>query len=208
MAVSPAPPRHPFPPGKSPFRVKGVTYRNLVDMIEETVPGGRPALLAKLDRELREFASQSFLPSTFYDSLPSVPLCETAAALTNRPFAQFVRELSRYSAERDAKGIYRMLLRLISPHTIMERLPATARQYFDFVTSSVEKIGPTAYRTTARGVPQFLSQFYMLVTEAFLSHALTLAGARGLAHQWLPATPDGTNVGIAIVCLKREVSWQ
>ncbi len=49
MAVSPAPPRPPFAPGKSPFHVKGVVYRNLVEYVDKTVAGGLAAFVAALD---------------------------------------------------------------------------------------------------------------------------------------------------------------
>jgi uncharacterized protein (TIGR02265 family) len=197
-----------FAPGESPFRVKGVTYRNFFDLVAERVPGGRAALLDKLgDPALRAFAEQSFLPSTFYDALPSVLLSQAAAGLLGVSSDEFVRQLSRYSAERDTKGIYRMLLRLVSPAMVMERTPAAAKQYFNFVESTVEKLGPKAYRTRARGVPQFLAQFYMLVTESFLRHALTLAGARNVKYQVAPTQLDGSRDGVPLVIVQREMSW-
>lgn len=197
-----------FPPGESPFRVKGVTYRNFFDLAAERIPGGRTAVLGSLrDPALRAFAEQSFLPSTYYDALPSVLLCQAGATLLGIANDEFVRLLSRYSAERDTKGIYRMLLRLVSPAMVMERTPAAAKQYFNFVEATVEKLGPKKYRTRARGVPQFLAQFYMLVTESFLRHALTLAGARNVENRWVRPEPDGERDGVPIVIVQREMSW-
>ena len=194
--------RERFPPGKSPFRVKGVTYRNFLDFVGEVVPGGREALISSLhDEPLRQFAAQQFLSGTFYDTLPIVPLCQAAAVLQGKPFDAMVKDLSQFAAERDTKGIYRMLLRLVSPDMVMERTPAAARQYFDFVTATVTKVAPKSYRTTAKGIPQFIGQFYMLVTTAFLERALTLAGARDVSTRWISPTPDGLREGIAIVNL-------
>jgi hypothetical protein len=197
-----------FPPGESPFRCKGVTYRNFFDLVAERIPGGRAALLDELrDPALRTFAEQPFLPSSLYDTLPTVPLCQAAATLLSVSFDEFVRQLSRYSAERDTKGIYRMLLRLVSPAMVMERTPAAARQYFNFVESTVEKVSAKVYRTRARGVPAFLAQFYMLVTESFLRHALTLAGAHNVQNRWKPTEPDGNREGVPLVIVHREMSW-
>jgi hypothetical protein len=197
-----------FAPGQSPFKSKGVIYRNYFDFVTERVPGGREALLGELrDPALREFAGQTFLPSSFYDALPSVPLCAAAAALAKLPANELVRELSRFSVERDTKGVYRMLLRLASPGMVMERTPAAAKQYFNFVEASVEKLGPKAYRTRARGIPEFLAQFYMTVTESFLRHALTLAGARNVQNQWARPAADGDRDGVALVVVQREMSW-
>jgi hypothetical protein len=197
-----------FPPGKSPFRVKGVVFRNFFDYMAESLEDGRARVLGALtDEPLRAFAAQPFLAGTYYDSLPTLTLCEVGAGLLRQPFANFVREFSAYAAERDTKGIYRMLLRLVSPQMVMERTPAAARQYFDFVEASVEKLGPKSYRT-ARGVPEMLAPFYMLVTEAYLVHALQLAGARRPLHRWLARTLEGAREGVTLARLQREISWQ
>ena len=208
MAVSPAPPRHPFAPGKSPFHVKGVVYRNFVEYVGNTVEGGLAAIVATFDDPaLRTFTEQPFLAGSFYDALPSMPLCEAAARLLHRPFAQLVREFSAYAAEHDVKGIYRLLLKLVSPEMVMERTPAAARQYFDFVAATVQKDGPKSYSTSVRGVPRFLAPFYMTVTEAFLSRALVLAGAKEPRHAWQAPLPDGDREGVQLIKLRREVSW-
>ncbi|HEX4457318.1 MAG TPA: hypothetical protein VIA18_05080 [Polyangia bacterium] len=209
MAVSPAPLRHPFAPGKSPFHVKGVVYRNFVAYIDTAVAGGLARLVTLIDDPaLQTFAQQPFLASSFYDALPTVPLCETAAKVLNQPFALLVRDFSAYAAERDAKGIYRLLLKLVSPDKVMERTPATAKQYFDFVDVTVERGGAKSFRTTVRGVPRFVTPFYMTVTEAFLSQALTLAGAKDPRHAWQAPLPDGERDGVPLLLLRREVSWR
>jgi hypothetical protein len=198
-----------FPPGKSPFRVKGVVFRNFFGYMEESLEDGRARVLAAIgDEAMRNFASQPFLAGTFYDTLPTMALCETGAALLRQPFAAFVRAYSAYAAEKDTKGIYRMLLRLVSPQTIMERTPAAAKQYFDFVEASVEKLGPKSYRSVARGIPEIVAPFYMLVTESFLMHAIELAGAKRPLHRWLGQVSDGNREGVPLAKLQREISWQ
>src|SRR4051812_46421357 len=100
-----------FPPGESPFRVKGVTYRNFVDYVEQELEGGLAKFLAELrEPELRTFAAQPFLPSGWYDTLPIVSLCNAAALAKGQPARTFVQGLSRFAAERDTKGVYRFLL--------------------------------------------------------------------------------------------------
>jgi hypothetical protein len=202
------PQRLRFAPGKSPFHVKGVVYRYFFEYLDHQLEGGRARLLAAIDEpDLRAFADQPFLAGTFYDTAPIMALCERAASLLGRPFLGFVREFAEQQAETDIKGIYRMLLRLVSPDLVMDRVPAAAKQYFDFVSTEVEKLGPKSYRSTAHGIPEPLMQFYMTVTEAFLSRALTLAGAKELVHRWLPPQPDGVREGVPLVVCSRELSW-
>jgi hypothetical protein len=208
MAVSPTPARHPFAPGKSPFHVKGVLYRNLVEYIDNALDGGLAALVTTFDDPvLRAFTEQPFLAGSFYDVLPTVPLCEAAAKLLRRPFAQLVREFSAYAAEHDIKGIYRLLLKLVSPEMVMGRMPAAAKQYFDFVATTEQKNGPKSFSGTVRGVPHFAASFFMTASEAFLSRALVLAGAKEPRHAWQAPLPDGEREGVQLVKLLREVNW-
>jgi hypothetical protein len=198
-----------FAPGESPFRIKGVVYRNSLDFADERIRGGRAALLAELrDPKLHAFfAGQTFLAGSFYDALPAVPMCAAGATLLGLSADDYVRELTRYAAERDTSGIYRMLLRLVSPSRVMERTPAAARQYFNFVEAEVEKLGARSYRTRARGIPEFLARFYMVVSETYWRHAIALAGARNVLHEWRLPVLDGEREGVPLVRLEREMSW-
>jgi hypothetical protein len=177
--------------------------------LDEHLAGGRDRLIeALVEPDLRAWASQPFLAGSLYDVGPLMPMCEVAATLMGVPFATFVRDFSRQAAENDIRGIYKMLFKLVSPNLIMERVPQAARQYFDFVTATVEKLGPKHYRTMVTGMPEGLMHFYMLVTEAFLGRALTLAGAQGLSMHWLPYHDAAPRAGVPMVRLQRDVSWR
>jgi hypothetical protein len=160
------------------------------------------------DPLLRDWAAQTFLAGSLYDVAPLIPICEAAAALLSVPFSSFVRDMSRQAAENDIAGIYKMLFKLVSPSMVMERVPQAARQYFDFVTATVEKVQERHYRTVVTGIPEALMHFYMLVTEAFLGRALTLAGAHGLAMHWLPRLEERPRDGVPMVRLQRDVTWK
>jgi hypothetical protein len=47
----------------------------------------------------------------------------------------------------------------------------------------------------------------MSVTEAFLARALELAGAREVRTHWLPVLPAGERDGVALVQVRREMTW-
>ena len=104
----------PCRPGESPFKIKGGAYRGHLDYVAEQVPGGVEEMLRGFrDPALAEFFQQKFLASTFYDILPLVVAGYVCARQARKSFSEFVRVRSRYPAERDVSGIYRMLIKLI-----------------------------------------------------------------------------------------------
>jgi hypothetical protein len=66
----------PFPPGESPFRVKGNVFVRMRQFHDEIAPGGSRAVAAALrDGVLREFYTQKFITAGWYDYLPCCCSC-------------------------------------------------------------------------------------------------------------------------------------
>ncbi|HZS37943.1 MAG TPA: hypothetical protein VFF06_13995 [Polyangia bacterium] len=201
--------RERFAPGKSPFHLKGVVYRGVIEYVERTLAGGRGQLAAALrDEPLRSFFAQPFLDGSWYDALPLEALCQAIAQLERRPMLELVRDLSRAQVRRDTRGVYKLLLKLVSPETVLERAPRAAQQYFDFVTSTSDRLDERRFRLTGSGIPDFLAPVYMAMTESFLLHALELAGAREPVHRWLEPRPAGERHGVPLVKVEREIVWR
>src|SRR3954447_20372280 len=102
----------PFRPGEGPFRIKGVAYRGHLEYVAEHVPGGIAEMLAGFrDPALVQFFEQKFLPSSLYDIIPLVVAGYVCARQSRRTFYDFVRVRSRYQAQKDISGIYRLLIK-------------------------------------------------------------------------------------------------
>src|SRR5262245_15485300 len=100
----------PFPPGKSPFRMKGNAYRNAKDFHERVVPGGVAAVAAALgDNAMRDFYLQPFLVGGWYDALPVLLCTRTAAKLRGQSGPEFLSESGRNMAEKDLGGLHKIL---------------------------------------------------------------------------------------------------
>jgi hypothetical protein len=195
--------------GDSPFHCKGVNYRNLIAYLDANLKDGHAPFIAGLrDPELRTYLSQPFLAGSWYDALPMVPLAPEVARALHVSTLQYGRELARFGVQRDAKGVYKLLLKLSSPESLLERSTHTARQYFDFVTSEFEKLGPREYRLRHRGVPALAAPFYMSITEGFVDMGLGMAGARDVRQRWERPAPIGTAHGVPIVQLQRDIAWR
>src|ERR1700748_3163446 len=109
--------RVPFAPGTSPFRVKGSVYLATHEFFAQRVRGGMDTLYAELRNEpaLLAFMQQKFLPSSWYDVLPVAQLIEAEARAMGVPLGQYLRVRTRYQADRDIAGVYRFIMRLVSP---------------------------------------------------------------------------------------------
>jgi hypothetical protein len=199
----------PFPIGTSPFRAKGVNYLNFAAFVEVQLVGGQKALIDKLrDPELRSFASQRFLAGSWYDALPMMPLIHELGRELRTPPLQLARDLARFGVKRDASGIYRLLLKFTAPESLLERSTNTARQYFDFVTSSFTRLGERHYRLSHTGIPSLAAPTYMSIVEGFVETGLGLAGAKEVRQRWDKPEPAGTKHGVAVVRLQRDIEWR
>jgi hypothetical protein len=199
----------PFAVGQSPFHCKGVGYRNLCAFIEHAVPGGMPHFLAALPSdELRQFLRQPFLASSWYDVLVMIPLIHQGARELHQTTYQFVRELAGFSTKRDVGGIYRVLMHFTSPESLLERSANTAKQYFDFVLTECEALGPQHYRLRHSGIPAMLVPIYKSLVEGYVDFGLMMAGAKDVRQRWEVAAEMGSRHGLPVQRLQREVRWR
>ena len=141
------PPKLPIPAGTSPFHIKGSAYTGLRDRQANLVPGGLKQVLKFIDDPAaREFLSQKFMPSGWYDYLPVLLLVGGAVAATGRSAEDLVTAGAILHAEQDLSGVYRVLLFFTSPEAAIRRMPVIHQQYFDF--------GNTDARIVGRGVAE------------------------------------------------------
>jgi len=109
-------------PGQGPFHAKGLVYRGARSFYDLKVPGGAAALRDHLSPALATFFyEERFVPGSWYDILPIVPISEVAAGLWGVTHAQLVRENAAWVARRDIHGVYRFLLKLASPSIVAQR---------------------------------------------------------------------------------------
>jgi hypothetical protein len=199
----------PFAVGQSPFRCKGVSYRNFAAYLDDRLKDGHDGFVSRLrNPALREFLSTSFLPSSWYDALPMIPLAQEAGRELGVTALQFCRDLARFGVRRDAVGVYKLLLKFTSPEALLERSTNTARQYFDFVLSEYEKLGPSHYRLRHSGIPAIALHVYESITEGFVDAGLAMAGAKDIRQHWEKPIPMGTAHGVPIVQLVRDIRWR
>lgn len=195
-------------PLRSEFRAKGVMYRGVSAYLDAHVPGGVAAAVATLQEEHRAFFAQPFLAASWYDIAPLVPFVDAAARASGGGFLDLMRAASVAQAERDMGGIYRVLLALASPDMVVERLPRTANQYFDFVRVELQREGPKHWTSTLSGIPEFAAPIYLPASGAFVATALARAGAKDVEVTASTPEPDGEARGRPVVRVRRTMRWK
>jgi hypothetical protein len=168
----------PWPAGQSPFRGRGLLYQGARDYYDQAVPGGSRAIEAALPTDMGAFFRQMFTPSLMFDVLPIVPISAVAARLAGKPHLELVRDNARWLAERDIRGIHKLLLGVLSPSTVATRLPRAAMRYFDFGQAEAKMVDATRCSARQRALPAFMVDWFGAAVDGFVTVALTKAGAR------------------------------
>jgi hypothetical protein len=198
-----------FPPGKSPFRTKGNVYRALFESADARVPGGRAAVLARIDDpELLAFYDQTFLAASTYDIFPIIPFGMAGAKIVDLSYSEFVRGGAEFAAKRDLAGVYRVLLKLASPELVVARLPRILSQYFDFGRIEGGFSEPRRYEATAFGLPRSVAVWLTSVAHGFVPVVMKHAGARDVTVRIKPQTDPTTVHGVTVVSASFEIRWK
>jgi uncharacterized protein (TIGR02265 family) len=194
----------------SPFLIKGHVYAAAKGFYALRVPGGNEAVGRALgDREVKAFFAQTFAGAGEYDVLPFVAISRAAAGVAGVEHRQLVVENSRWLANRDVNGIYRLLLRLASPERVAMRLPKAATQYFNFGEVTARMSGERSMEAQLRGVPAALASWMLWCVEGFTPVALQLAGAKDVRVRIKPETAtDGELGDHRTLSLSWGITWR
>ncbi|HZS37934.1 MAG TPA: hypothetical protein VFF06_13950 [Polyangia bacterium] len=195
-------------PGESPFHARGALYEAAQEFYREQIPGGLPAVLGALAPAERAFFDRRFAARDHYDVLPLPKIGAAAAQLAGLSAEELNRRGARWTAERDLRGVARLVLRLLSPTTLALKLPKLAMGYFDFGAATSALDGAKRCRVTQTGIPALLAEWMLSATEGFSLVGLERTGARAPAFAAQPPRPDGESHGVQTVKLEFELSWR
>lgn len=194
-------------PGASPFRIKGVAWRDTIARHDE-LPGGSAAVRALLPSDAhRRFYEQTFLASGWYDVMPMLFADAAAAKVAGVSFERSLRQGTRRQAHRVLSGIYRSFVKLMVPSAVAWALPRLAANYYDFGEVTTERVGAQHVRGVVRGIPVVAADWYAITSLEFVLVALELCGCVRPTLDW--EIPAGANVreGYAITDLGFDIRW-
>lgn len=198
----------PFDPGQSPFKTKGTAYVGINERFEVRLAGGFDAVLERVeDPRVRSFFAQRFLPSSMYDVLPLVEAAQIGAKIVGQSWREFVREGAALQAEKDMRGVYRMLLCVASPQLVVERLPRMLVRYFDFGKVVGEFNGSNRYEAVLTGIPKTVGPWLQGVAEGFIPAVMATSGARQTSVIMHPFEFEADGPGMDFTTTRLSVTW-
>jgi hypothetical protein len=167
----------PYPPGQSPYCIKGIGYRAHLEYTNAHVPGGVDRALSVLgDAEVSAFYAQPFMAASWYDIFPMVELGMVSAELAGLPYREYLVQRTLRQVHADLRGVYhQFLLFIASPGSVAARLPGAMSRYFNFAPARITEEGPGSSRGMCGPMPRALLPWYEPVATTWLVEALRMA---------------------------------
>jgi hypothetical protein len=166
------------------------------------------AVCERLSPELREFASQMFVPLAWYDLMPVLEISKAVAATAQVSHAEYIRREAAWLGEQNMRGVYKLLLKLSSPEAVCKRFASIYSQLYDFGGVQTVDVQENAVSACAFGIPESLADWWMRATDAYLGVVLTAAGAKNPKIIWKALEPDGMLCGVALVRIPSTTVWK
>ena len=199
----------PFPPGTSPFCIKGIFYRSNIEYAERVIPGGFAKVLGLIrDPVLRSFFEQPFTASSWYDIFPLAVIAYPCAELSDKTHEAYMRDRASYEAEEQGATTYRSLLALTSPAAVAVKLPLLGAQLYNFGTTDAREVGPRRVEVVRSGLPMPLVSWYVPSAEAYVKTALGLSGASKPRAQTSAYRLQGKLHGLSVGSVCHTFSWE
>jgi len=197
----------PCPPGKGPFRIKGLFYKGFLLHVASTV--GVEAFLASLpDDVLRSFLTQPFLAAVRYDIFPFVPLSQALARKLGVRFDSYVRETTAAQARYDATHVYKTIFDTHRPEELADKIARFNAQIYDFGKFAGQITEPNHVVIDFRGIPAFLEPWFGPMHVAYAEESLRIVGARDVTMLSHVVDDAGTKDGYPLVSFRTELRWR
>jgi len=195
-----------FKPGTSAFHIKGNSYRGYFKFFASICTA---KLVDQLPTEdLRIFASQQFLPSSWYDFFPYVAICRAAARTTHEGYAEHIQRATRWQFKNDLNGIYRAILSVAGPRFVAGRVVQMTSSYFDFGHAQPLHSDANSFEAARFGMPHNMVEWYTHVSNAYLEEAVGAAGGKNPKSEVTGVDDEGESHGVAIKTVRFKVRWE
>jgi len=193
-------------PGESPFHIKGIAYKGLLQYVTTRAAGGLEAFLSMLPSpQMRDFFSQPFLAASFYDILPLGAGSAVLAVHSRLPVDMFAQQQGRAQAKYDVEHAYRALLQGRSYDDLHSRLRPLAGRYFNFGEFDIAKIGGETIRVTARGLPSWLMPWFVPMHVGYFTGLVASMDCPNSFVEPRPLRREGVSGGMSLVTLELDL---
>jgi hypothetical protein len=172
------------------------------------VKGGAAAVRNSFSEvDLGLFARNDFFASTWYDIVPMAYMDYRAAELSELSFDEFAHQAADLQAKSDMNGVYRLLLRFVSPQSALKKLTLLSTIYFNFGKSTVQMDSASSATVTTKGVPEILEEWFPRATAYYIGYCLRFSGASNLKYEFLKPGPGEVRDGHKTADIRWRVTW-
>jgi hypothetical protein len=193
----------------SPFRTKGVLYLGTQLYFAAESPRGIEAVAAHLrPGRLQDFVRQKFLPGGQYEVLVVPALISAEARAMGQTLDRYLLHRTRFQADRDIHGVYKLLLKLTSPETVIVRLPKVITQMFNFATPTVSMTAPHRAELSVTGVPATLVPWLQVGFKVYCERAVELAGGGTPSLRFDTPAVEPEKDGFPMRTLRGAITWK
>lgn len=195
----------PFAPGTSPFLAKGLIYAYSLKWLHQEF--GERFYNALPDEQSRAFFRQPILAGGNYDSFPILHMCATAARLMGKPTNVAIRELTHRHASNDLTTVHRMVLNLVSPKFLADRMTRITDRYWSFGKVEVQESSDNSLHIWRTGLPARMYAYFSVSSVEYTATVLNqfAKGVSVVARQW---ESDGFQQGVPLIRILFKISWQ
>lgn len=192
----------------SPFRAKGVLYLGTQAFFAAQSPRGVAAVADELpEGRLRSFITQRFLPGGQYEVMVVPALIAAEARALRMTHDRYLLHRTRWQVKEDIGGVYRWLLKLTSPETVIARLPKMITQMFNFGEAFVENRAGQSADFGVNHVPEPLVPWLTVAFKVYVEAAVTMSGAKRCTFVPTASQRLAPQGGFAMVTLRAHVDW-
>jgi len=199
----------PAAAGEGPFRVRGHAFQTALDYVDQRLAGGRAGFLAALGPEdAAPYFDQIFVASGDYDIAPLVLLYCTAARMKGVATGRFIEARSRWSAASVVQGLWKPVLKTVSPEAMAERVHYAFNRFFEPCRANPLGVTPGRLEVELTSIPGHMNGLYASSTIGFVEACLALAGAVDAKLQFDPPQSSGELKGVPTERLRFVATWK
>lgn len=197
--------------GASPFRLRGLVYRDSLVRAEQLLAARGLTTLELLrrtgDARFEEFMGQHFTATAWYDIYPSIHFGPLVARTCGVGLAAHMKECAAVHAQWAVAGYSGVALKTVSAETVAAWLPQVSAWYNEFGGLEARATGAASVRGVRTGVPVFAVQSWGAIAMHFTERVLEGAGVRDPRAVALEVEPDGERFGCSLWRVAFEVTW-
>jgi len=197
--------------GESPFRMRGLVYRDSIARAEQQLATrglGLAEVLRRFgDPRFEEFVTQRFAPTEWYDAYPSIHFAPIVARACGMSLAVHMKESAVVHADWALATTGEIALKHMSAEALAAWLPQVSTWYNDFGGLVAHATDARCVRGVRTGVPVFSVQSWGAVAMHFTERVLAGVGVRAARAMALEVEPDGERFGCPLYRVAFEVTW-